>query len=249
VTNLGTLIASGLGSLLEITGGAVVSGSAVKVGNGIVNVFAGGTADIAFLSNGSGGLEIADTQANSSTFTGTVSGFGGLNHANHKQFIDLISVTSDATVSATYTSTGPNSGFLTVTSGAVPVTVAEINFAGQYVTSNFHISSGIDGTVKITDPGVVNGGSVQLGAAQAFPQHGIDLPDIAFGAHTTLAYSENPANTGGTLTVTDGRHAAAVALLGNYMAGSFAIVGDGHGGTLVTDAAPAAQTLLAHPKA
>ena len=38
-------------------------------------------------------------------------------------------------------------------------------------------------------------------------------------AQATLAYADN--NTGtGTLMVTDGRHAAATALLGNYMAGS-----------------------------
>ena len=49
------------------------------------------------------------------------------------------------------------------------------------------------------------------------------------------------------MTVTDGRHAAAIMLLGSYMAGSFAIVGDGHGGTLVKDAAQAAQPLLTHP--
>ena len=39
-----------------------------------------------------------------------------------------------------------------------------------------------------------------------------------FGAQTTLAYSENHTGIGGTLPVTDGRHAAAVAVLGNYMA-------------------------------
>ena len=51
---------------------------------------------VAFLSTGSGGLEIADTSANRSAFTGAVSGFGGVNHTNHKQFIDLVSVTSNA---------------------------------------------------------------------------------------------------------------------------------------------------------
>ena len=72
-----------------------MSGGAVKVGNGIVEVLSGGTANVVFQSNGSGGLDIADTNANAITFTGTVSGFGGVNHTNHKQFIDLISVTLD----------------------------------------------------------------------------------------------------------------------------------------------------------
>jgi hypothetical protein len=49
--------------------------------------------------------------------------------------------------------------------------------------------------------------------------------------------------------VSDGRHAASIALLGNYMAGSFAATADGHGGTLVGDAQQAEQQLLAHPRA
>ena len=43
------------------------------------------------------------------------------------------------------------------------------------------------------------------------PHSGIDLPDFAFGAQTTLTYAENSTDTGGALTVTDGRHAAAIA--------------------------------------
>jgi hypothetical protein len=234
--------------LLEITGGTVVIGGAVKVGNGIVDVLSGGTANVVFQSNGSGGLEIADTNTNASAFTGTVSGFGGVNHANHKQFIDLVSVTSDSTVSATYSATGANSGVLTVTSGGLHATVAAIDFIGHYVTSNFHITAGISGTVAITDPAVPNGGSVQPSAASSFPRQGIDLPDIAFGAQTTLAYSQNATGAGRTLTVSDGRHTAAFALLGNYMAGSFVAVTDGHGGTLITEANPQQQQpLLTHP--
>ena len=53
--------------------------------------------------------------------------------------------------------------------------------------------------MEITDPTVPNGGSVEPGLAQAFPEHEIGLPNIAFGAQTTLAYSENSANTGGML--------------------------------------------------
>jgi hypothetical protein len=60
----------------------------------------------------------------------------------------------------------------------------------------------------------------------------------------------NDATAGGTLTVTDGRHAAAIALLGNYMAGSFVTTADGQGGTLFTQAAQTGQQpLLTHPRA
>ena len=83
--------------------------------------------------------------------------------------------------------------------------------------------------------------------AQAFPRNGIDLPDIAFGAQTTPAYAENAVGTGGTLTVSDGRHAASIAPLGNYIAGSFVAAADGYGGTLVTEASPAEhRPLLTH---
>jgi hypothetical protein len=244
VVNSGKLMASGLASLLEIDSSGVVSGGAVVVGNGIVDVLSGGTADVSFLSTGSGGLEIADTSTNSSTFTGAVSGFGGATHTNHKQFIDLISVTSAAhTISFSYTS-GTGSGTLTVSSGGA--VVASIELIGNYSSANFSVTSGINGTVKIIDPVVVNGGRVDAAATPTFDAHsGIDLPDVAFGAQTTLGYAENGADTGGTLPVTDGRHAAAVALLGNYMAGSFVTGADGHGGTLITER-QTGQPLLTH---
>jgi len=102
--------------------------------------------------------------------------------------------------------------------------------------------------VEIVDPTVPNGGSVAPEPAQTFPRNGIDLPDIAFGAQTTLAYAKHVADTGGTLTVSDGRHAASVALLGSYIAGSFVIAADGHGGTLLT-AAEQTQAAAAYASA
>jgi hypothetical protein len=82
-----------------------------------------------------------------------------------------------------------------------------------------------------------------------FPQQGVDLPNIAFGKQTAFAFSEDAAGTGGTLTVDDGRHAASIALLGNYMAGSFVTTADGHGGTLVTETSQNARPSLTHPRA
>jgi hypothetical protein len=245
LANSGTLMASGTGSLIEIESGAVAGGGAVVVGNGIVRVLSGGNADIRFLSNGSGGLVIADSPGNSSAFTGTVSGFGGANHTNHKQFIDLVSVTLPGLILWRYVSANAanTSGTLFVSSGGVEV--AAITMVGHYSAGNFHITAGSGGTLEITDPMVPNGGSVEPGPAQAFPRNGVDLPDIAFGAQTTLAYAANAAGTGGILTVSDGRHAASIALLGNYVAGSFVITADGHGGTLLTEASQSAQQFLA----
>jgi trimeric autotransporter adhesin len=243
--NSGTLIASGPGSLTEIASDAVVGGGAVVIGNGVVDVLSGGTANIAFLANGSGGLEIADSPGNVSAFTGTVSGFGGMNHTNHKQFIDLVSVTSAAnTISLSYVPAA-GSGTLFVSSGGA--VVAQINMIGSYTSANFSIKADSNGNVEIVDPTVPNGASVAPEHAQTFPRNGIDLPDIAFGAQTTLAYAKHVADTGGTLTVSDGRHAASVALLGSYIAASFVIAADGHGGTLLTAAEQAQQPQLTHP--
>jgi hypothetical protein len=74
----------------------------------------------------------------------------------------------------------------------------------------------------------------------------IDLSYIGFRANTTLAYTAS--NTGGILTVDDHTgNIANIALIGQYMASSFALSSDGHGGTLVTDHAVIAQTQLASP--
>jgi hypothetical protein len=43
--------------------------------------------------------------------------------------------------------------------------------------------------------------------------------------------------SGGMPRVTDGVHAAKIALLGNYLASAFVTSSDGHGGTLVSDPA------------
>jgi hypothetical protein len=89
-------------------------------------------------------------------------------------------------------------------------------------------------------------GTLTLGQSQAFTGtvaglalgNYLDLADIGFGATTTLGYSPNANNTGGTLSVSAGGHTANIALLGNYLASSFVTASDGHGGTLITDPPP-----------
>ncbi|WP_426413737.1 beta strand repeat-containing protein [Bradyrhizobium ganzhouense] len=102
------------------------------------------------------------------------------------------------------------------------------------------------------------GASLQLDQSTAFTGaitgfdagDGIDLADIAFsGAGTTLGYAANASNSGGHLAVSDGTHIAALTLLGQYSATSFVLSADGHGGTLISAAAPdaAGQPHLAAP--
>ncbi len=98
---------------------------------------------------------------------------------------------------------------------------------------------GSGGTLQLDQPATFTGTL----AGFAMPDS-IELQGIAFGATTTLAFSENNSHAGGTLTVTDGTHTAAIALLGNYMASTFTLSNDGHNGTSIVDPhVSAAQTV------
>ena len=107
-----------------------------------------------------------------------------------------------------------------------------VTFAGPTGTLQLHVSSSLTGQIS------------GFGA-----QDGIDLADVSFGANTTLGYTPNNSSTGGVLAVSDGTHTANLALLGNYMASSFVIASDGHGGTLLTDPPPTSlqQPFLTQP--
>jgi hypothetical protein len=111
--------------------------------------------------------------------------------------------------------------------------------------ANVTLEAGSTGTLTL-DASTEFAGTV----AGLAPGNYLDLPDIAFGAVSTLGYAANSGNTGGVLTVSDGVHNANIALLGQYAAASFVTASDGHGGTLITDPpALTAQTQLTHPHA
>jgi autotransporter passenger strand-loop-strand repeat protein len=86
----GTLFASGARSLIDIVGGATVTGGGIaKIANGILNIEGSGdNQNVVFQSAGTGTLEISDALGNTSAFGGTVSGFG----QNVHQFINLTGV-------------------------------------------------------------------------------------------------------------------------------------------------------------
>jgi hypothetical protein len=242
--NSGALLASAGSSLIDIAG--VVSGGAVSIGDGTVEVEAGGTANVIFLSSGIGGLEIADTASNTTAFTGTVSGFGGVGHTNQAQFIDLLLVTSDATVSVNFVAAvSHTSGALMVSSGGQ--LVANIDLVGVYSTGDFRLSSGVSGTVKISDPAVVGGGSVDTSsAAMVWLRKSVDRPGVGAGARTTLAGPAQGDKTGDIPTGAAGT--TAIALLGNYMAASFVGAAPTLGGTSVeSEAAGPPHLTRPHP--
>jgi autotransporter passenger strand-loop-strand repeat protein len=211
----GELFASGAGGLIEIASGGFVSGGSAVIGDGTLAIHASGNNEkVVFQADGSGGLMLDDRAGHATAYAGRVSGFGGDNHTNTSQFIDLVSVTFSAgKIGSSYTPINASSGTLTVTSGGT--VVAKIAFAGKYVASDFHVTSDSAGHVLITDPGVPFDGGATLGFAADGNQRGDTLP-----------------NTLGT--------AATAALFGHYIAGSLIAVTGAYGDGLTVEAAASA---------
>ena len=180
-----------------------------------------------------------DDSLNAQFFTGQLSGLS-TQGGNSVDLADLLWVQGKMSASYNGTSKG---GTLTISNGTNKVA---LNLLGNYIGASWMLSQdGGTGTL-VKDPPV--SGSLTP-CANGGAADSIDLSGIGFGANTTLGYSPNSDNTGGTLTVGDGLHAQSIALLGQYMASSFVMASDGHGGTLITDPPPSQQTLLAHPHA
>jgi len=121
------------------------------------------------------------------------------------------------------TTAGPSGGNFTISG------TTELELFGPS-TESVSFASGATGELKL------DAASQFKGQIAGFAgQNLLDLADIAFGPNTTLSYAANGGNTGGTVTVNDETHKANIALLGQYMAASFAMSADGFGGTLITD--------------
>ena len=88
--------------------------------------------------------------------------------------------------------------------------------------------SDFDGTLQLDDSASFAGTVAGMADQDTF-----DLRDISFGSHPQLSYAGD--NSGGTLRITDATHSASIALLGNYLASTFATSSEGHGGTNVVD--------------
>ena len=83
-------------------------------------------------------------------------------------------------------------------------------------------------SLKLDNPSSFSGTVAGMSA-----QDTIDFEDINFAALQQRSFSGN--SSGGMLSLTDGTHAANVALLCNYIASTFVTSSDGHGGTYVVD--------------
>jgi VCBS repeat-containing protein len=133
-------------------------------------------------------------------------------------------------------SVGPSGGSFTITGSSV---FEEFGAS----TANVTFAPGDTGIFKLDASSAFAGSATGLALGNY-----LDLADIVYEGTTTIGYTPNKNNTGGSLTVSDGMHTANIALLGQYTVASFTMVGDGHGGTLLTDP-PVAPTGLAGTKA
>jgi len=175
------------------------------------------------------------------SYTGQISGFGTT------QSIDLTDIDYAAGVKISYVPNRRNtSGVLTITDGT---NTTKLKLKGTYTLANFDVASDGDGGTLLTDPTVVTQLPGNAPASGFGAQNAIDSPGIAFNAQTTLDYLPNSNNTGGALSVSGCSLNATIALLGNYMASSFAMESDHHGGTMVVAEAPQTGTqLLSNPQ-
>jgi hypothetical protein len=120
--------------------------------------------------------------------------------------------------------------------------------AGETITLGSAYAGKVDflsdtGTLKLEDSSSFAGTVAGLCGQDA-----LDFADVGFGASSTLGYAASADNSGGTLSVGDGMHMANIALLGSYMASTFVTASDGHGGTLISEAAQtSAQSPLLTP--
>jgi hypothetical protein len=158
--------------------------------------------------------------------------------------IGLDPIIGQTEVSSTSAATGPS--LIMQQPGNAPAVIGDNTVLGVNTGDSGSVNfAGTTGTLVLDQPSTFTGTISGFGA-----QNAIDLPGIAFDAQTTLGYLPNSNQAGGTLSVTDGSHSANIALLGNYIASSFAVLGDDQGGTLVVAEASqsASHSLLTSPQ-
>jgi hypothetical protein len=197
---------------------------------------------------------------NPSTFSGEIFNFTGNGRLSGSDQIDLKRINYNS-VRDSYTN-----GVLTVTDGQGDT--ATLDFNGSYSSTNFKFASDGHGGTIVYDPPSSNATptAASLTSTGACPPpddsstlaalsssigspKGVDLPTIAFDPQTTLGYLPNRQPTGGNPSFADATHGSNIALLGSYMASSFAMASDNHGGTVVAgEAMESHHPLLAGPQ-
>jgi hypothetical protein len=198
-------------------------------------------------------LIMTDTanQNNTLTLTGTAEAGSTVNV--YEKRTALGHTQANASGAWSFTTAALRKGFHTFTATATDAAgnvSALSNSIDPAVGHTAHIGSGSvafagsTGTLKLNQSSAPGAKASNFGG-----QNPIDLPTIGFDAQTTLGYSSNSSNAGGTMSLAGGVHSAQVALLGSYMASSFVMESDHHCGTIVlADATQSGtQSLLANP--
>ncbi|WP_458374878.1 beta strand repeat-containing protein [Pseudomonas laurylsulfatiphila] len=137
-----------------------------------------------------------------------------------------------------------NDGNITIhgdAQGAGSATISGSAMLEFGAASDQHVTfdSGAAGTLKL-DVSTAFSGSVSGFTAG----DKLDFGDIAFGADTQITYAANDTGTGGLLMVSDGAHAAQIALNGQYAAAGLQANAEGSGSELAYDAAAANHRML-----
>jgi len=95
--------------------------------------------------------------------------------------------------------------------------------------------AGASAVLALTEPSSFTPGLSGFAAGDT-----IDLTKFAYSATgETVGFTENAANTQGTLTVTDGTQQTSITLFGQYIAAGFSLESDGHSGTAISYTPPA----------
>ena len=130
------------------------------------------------------------------------------------------------------TSAGVNLGLKvnSITTGPADVTISGTQEAEIFGASsqNVTFASGASGTLKLDASTAYTGNVSGLTVSDM-----LDLANLTYGPNMTVGYSGTSAS--GVLSVSNGSQTAKIALLGNYMASTFTLGSDGHGGTNVVD--------------
>jgi hypothetical protein len=245
-------VTSAVSNAIDPEIGTVIQTGLATIGTGsTVEVAAADSASVTFAS--STGTLILESP---STFSGEIFNFTGNGSLCGSDQIDLTNINFNS-VKDSYAN-----GVLTVTDGT---NTDKLDFNGSYTLANFDFASdGSGGTIVYDPPVSTSNASVPTSSGQTSGGQGrnftgtgsgfeaqdvMDLPGIAFDAQATLGYLPGSNRTEGTLPFMDGAQSAKIALLGDYMASSFAVVGDHRSDSVVTEAWQASnQSLLTHPQ-
>ena len=132
-----------------------------------------------------------------------------------------------------------NSGVLIANAGDLIIEGAVTGNGTATITAGGLLEFGAASATGVTFSGttagtlVLESPSTFTGAVSGFASGDfIDLTDVN-SSKASLTYKANSADTGGTLTVTDGTHTAHITLVGIYTTSSFTHNSDGGGGTLI----------------